>query len=87
MIARSTVNTEGTRLRSSSVKTRPGSAIVRRKAAFRRLGERDILFGQKGARDPGSSTSPRAFSASIRIARPRAEITSGGSMVAVSQRV
>ena len=35
----------------------------------------------------GSSTSPRPFSASMRMARPRAEITSGGSMMAVSQRV
>jgi hypothetical protein len=35
----------------------------------------------------GNIISPRAFSASIRIARPRAEITSGGSMMAVSQRI
>ena len=35
----------------------------------------------------GSSTSPRRLSASIRIERPCAEITSGGSMIAVSQRV
>jgi hypothetical protein len=35
----------------------------------------------------GNSASPRAFSASIRMARPRAEITTGGSMIAVSQRV
>ena len=86
-MARSTVKTEGTRLRSSSVKTRPGLATSRRISFF------DVSAMVTSARLPsvlpmtGNSASPRPFSASMRMARPRAEITSGGSMMAVSQRV
>ena len=55
---------------------------------FRRLGDRD--FGQAGKRPadrPAAAPRRGALSASMRMARPRAEITSGGSMMAVSQRV
>ena len=86
-MARSTVNTDGTRERSSSVKTRPGSAIF--SASLRSVvWVRVTSFSGSSVRAMiGSSTSPRLFSASMRIERPRAEITSGGSITAVSQRV
>ena len=86
-MARSTVNTDGTLLRSSSVKTRPGSAIF---IASRRfvVWVTVTSFSADTARAMiGSSASPRRLSASTRIARPRAEIATGGSIVAVSQRV
>ena len=42
-MARSTVNTDGTRLRSSSVKTRPGSATVSARRRFVVCVERDLV--------------------------------------------
>ena len=86
-MARSTVNTDGTRLRSSSVKTRPGSATSRRSAVAVSSVTVTSATWRSALRIGTSSASPRAFSASIAMARPRAETTSGGSMIAVSQRV
>ena len=86
-MARSTVNTDGTRERSSSVKTRPGLAISRL-ISFAVVSTTVISASAVTARPiAGSSASPRALSAAIFIERPRAEIATGGSMVAVSQRV
>ena len=59
-----------------------------RQAALGRLRDGHVLRAPKMVRAmKGSITSPRLFSASMRMARPRAEMTSGGSMMAVSQRV
>jgi hypothetical protein len=85
--ARSTVNTVGTRLRSSSAKTRPGSATC---SGISRLPVSPTVTSDRPAtafNTTGNSDSPRAFSASMRIALPRAVTTSGGSIIAVSQRV
>lgn len=86
-MARRTVNTEGIRLRSSSVNTRPGFAIS---SLVSVLVLSLMVISARPANTPlsvGRSTSPRAFSASIFMMRPREEMTSGGSMMAVSQRV
>jgi len=85
--ARSTEKTEGTRLRSSSVKGRPGlatSSEISRPVRSPIVTSASVATALPMA---GSSASPRRFSASIFTARPRAEITRGGSMMAVSQRV
>ena len=86
-MARRTVNTVGARERSSSVKARLGSATFN-VAAPTPLSRSVTSSRASTARTiAGSITCPRPFKASIRIERPLALMTSGGSMIAVSHRV
>ena len=86
-MARSTVNTEGTRLRSSSVKTTALLGHVEADESFRGLGDRDV--GKAGERlaDHRQQCLATAVQRLDAHSAAKAEITSGGSMMAVSQRV
>ena len=89
MSARSTENTDGCRLRSSSVNRPAGARTV---PATRSSAARDSLDGveRRGVlrRSGESRTRPRAFSASSAEVAARARLsTSGGSTKPMSQRV
>ena len=86
-MVRSTENTDGARDRSSSRNTAGAGAIS---SVIRRSSAETISawsIASSAGRMMASRTSPRAPSASITMLRPRDEITTGGSMVATSQRV
>jgi hypothetical protein len=76
MISRSAVNTEGRRLRSSSVNTPPGSATVTLAVPAPSV---TAPARRSAPASTGSRTSPRSLRARTVIVRPDAVISTGGS--------
>jgi len=85
--ARNAENTDGVRDRSSSLNMRPGSEICTGISVAVRPDTVTSAACPTASPIAGNIASPRPLSAEIRMDRPRADIATGGSTIAVSHRV